>query len=63
MSEAVLVPVTRNKSLDRNIGEVITSLIPLDDAGLHLLDGTKLSGSGIYEGFIIILMIYTKMRK
>lgn len=37
---------------ERNIGEVVTSAIPLTDAGLHLLDGSLLSGSGIYAAFI-----------
>lgn len=37
---------------ERNIGEVVTSAIPLTDAGLHLLDGSLLSGSGIYAAFV-----------
>ena len=36
----------------RNIGEIVTSTIPLTDAGLHLLDGTLLSGSGSYSAFV-----------
>ena len=36
----------------RNVGEIITSSLPLTDAGLHLLDGTRLSGDGIYKGFV-----------
>lgn len=36
----------------RNIGEVVVSSIPLTDAGLHLLDGTQLSGSGSYSAFV-----------
>lgn len=35
----------------RNVGEVITSTLPLTDAGLHLLDGTLLQ-YGIYKEFI-----------
>ena len=35
-----------------NIGEIVASTIPLTDAGLHLLDGTQLSGSGIYSAFV-----------
>lgn len=35
----------------RNIGEVVTSTIPLTDAGLHLLDGTLLN-YGSYQAFI-----------
>lgn len=36
----------------RNIGEIVQSTVPLTDAGLHLLDGTVLSGSGIYADFV-----------
>lgn len=36
----------------RNIGEIVQSTIPLTDAGLHLLDGELLSGSGIYGDFV-----------
>ena len=36
----------------RRIGEIITSTIPLTDAGVHLLDGTLLSGSGSYGEFV-----------
>lgn len=36
----------------RCIGEIVTSTIPLSDAGLHLLDGTLISGSGIYADFV-----------
>lgn len=36
----------------RNIGEIITSTLPLVDAGLHLLDGTRLPGDGIYSDFV-----------
>ena len=36
----------------RNIGEIIQSTIPLADAGLHLLDGTLISGSGSYSAFV-----------
>lgn len=36
----------------RNIGEVITSTIPLTDAGLHLLDGSLIDGAGIYGTFV-----------
>ncbi len=33
----------------RNIGEIISSTIPLTDAGLHLADGALLQGNGIYS--------------
>lgn len=36
----------------RNIGEIVSSTIPLNDAGLHLLDGALLSGSGAYADFV-----------
>lgn len=36
----------------RNIGQIIQSTIPLTDAGLHLLDGSLISGSGSYAGFV-----------
>ena len=36
----------------RNIGEIVSSTVPLTDAGLHLLDGALLSGSGAYEDFV-----------
>lgn len=36
----------------RNIGETVKSKIPLTDAGLHLLDGALISGSGIYADFV-----------
>ena len=36
----------------RNIGEIIQSTIPLTDAGLHLLDGSVISGSGSYSAFV-----------
>lgn len=36
----------------RNIGQIIPSLLPITDAGLHLLDGTLISGDGIYKGFV-----------
>lgn len=36
----------------RNIGEIIPSVLPLKDAGLHLLDGTVIDGNGIYGDFV-----------
>ena len=39
-------------SSSRNIGEIVPSTIPLTDAGLHLLDGTLISGSGSYSAFV-----------
>ena len=40
------------KISQRNIGEIVTSTMPLVDAGLHLLDGSLLSKSGIYGAFV-----------
>lgn len=36
----------------RNIGQIISSIIPLSDAGLHLLDGALIPGGGIYDDFV-----------
>ena len=36
----------------RNIGQIIQSTIPLTDAGLHLLDGSVISGDGVYADFV-----------
>ena len=36
----------------RNIGQIIQSITPLIDAGLHLLDGALISGDGIYSDFV-----------
>ena len=37
---------------ERTIGEIVTSAIPLSDSGLHLLDGSLISGSGVYSQFV-----------
>lgn len=39
-------------SVKRNVGEIVESTVPLTDAGLHLLDGSLLSGSGSYADFV-----------
>lgn len=44
-------PIAVNSS-SREIGEIILSTIPLTDAGLHLLDGGVISGSGAYSAFV-----------
>lgn len=36
----------------RNIGEIVSSILPLTDAGLHLLDGAVINGNGIYSKFV-----------
>lgn len=38
--------------ISRNIGEIVQSTIPLTDAGLHLLDGSVINGSGLYSAFV-----------
>ena len=39
-------------NIKRNIGEVVTSITPLYEYGLHLLDGSLLAGDGIYRHFV-----------
>lgn len=41
-----------SKATGRNIGEVFYSLLPLSDAGLHLVDGSLLPGDGVYAEFV-----------
>ena len=36
----------------RIIGELVQSLLPLTDAGLHLADGATIQGGGIYSEFV-----------
>lgn len=36
----------------RSVGQIVESTIPLTDAGLHLLDGSLISGSGSYADFV-----------
>ena len=38
-------------SIARNVGEIISSTIPINNAGVHLLDGALLPGDGIYKEF------------
>lgn len=46
----------------KQIGEIVTSTIPLSDAGLHLLDGSLLSGSGAYADFVSYIgNLYTNL--
>lgn len=35
----------------RVLGQIIQSTIPLTDAGLHLLDGSTITGTGVYSAF------------
>jgi len=41
-----------DNTCSRNIGEIIQSTIPLSDAGLHLLDGSLINGTGSYSAFV-----------
>lgn len=44
-----------------HIGQTIFSLLPIDNAGLHLLDGTKLLGDGAYGDFVeYVAKLYEK---
>lgn len=38
--------------IQRNIGEIVQSTIPLTDAELHLLDGSVIQGGGVYSDFV-----------
>lgn len=38
--------------LNRNIGQIVQSTVPLTDAGLHLLDGSLIQGNGAYADFV-----------
>lgn len=46
------VPIGGTTNASRNIGEKVFSFLPLDDAGLHLLDGSLLEGQGSYRAFV-----------
>lgn len=52
ITQAGIDVIKNNTPSSRNIGEIITSTIPLTDAGLHLLDGSLISGNGIYSDFV-----------
>lgn len=36
----------------RNIGQIVHSTLPLNDVGLHLIDGALIDGNGIYAEFV-----------
>lgn len=49
-----------NNSNGKNIGELVYSSLPQTDAGLHLLDGALIQGSGSYSAFVdYIADLYT----
>lgn len=52
LGENLISGVTTPIEPTRNIGQIITSTIPLTDAGLHLLDGSLIQGGGIYNDFV-----------
>lgn len=41
-----------NGKANWHIGQIVPSTLPLTDAGLHLLDGALISGSGTYAAFV-----------
>lgn len=43
--------IIRREVAERNLGEIVYSIIPIVDGGLHLLDGSVLRGNGIYKDF------------
>ena len=52
LTETGKTVIQNNSSQGRLIGEIVISSIPITDANVHLLDGTLLSGNGIYKEFI-----------
>lgn len=51
-SSDVTINLDAGGGASRNIGEIIPSVIPLTDAGLHLLDGSLIQGGGAYSDFV-----------
>lgn len=49
------VPVSK---VQRCIGEIVFSSVPLRDAGLHLLDGSRISGYGEFKDFVDLIKSY-----
>ena len=53
-----------NNGSARNIGELVQTLLPQTDAGLHLVDGALISGNGIYSQFVdYVAGLYAKNPK
>ena len=44
--------IYENSASGKLIGEIVTSTIPINDSSLHLLDGSLLSGTGVYKDFV-----------
>lgn len=51
-SEIEEILENKDKSSTRFVGEIFHSLIPLVDAGVHLLDGAVLPAGGVYDEFV-----------
>lgn len=52
--------VIKNSISGKCVGELVFSTIPLNDRGLHLLDGSLLRGNGVYSDFVdYIANLYT----
>lgn len=51
-SSNVMIDLDSGGGSSRNIGEIVSSTIPLTDVGLHLLDGALIQGSGSYADFV-----------
>lgn len=43
---------SNGSSSTKTVGQIFSSLFPLEDAGLHLLDGSLINGDGIYKSFV-----------
>ena len=52
ISQDGTISVNTSSGSSRNIGEIVTSTIPLTDSGLHLLDGSLIQGNGAYADFV-----------
>lgn len=52
LGNTVISGVTAPLNSSIAIGQVISSIIPLTDAGLHLLDGSLIQGGGVYNTFV-----------
>lgn len=55
LGENLISGVTTPVEGARNIGQIVQSTLPLNDAGLHLIDGALIQGSGIYSALVIYI--------
>ncbi len=51
LTENAKKTIKENAGASHYIGEIVTSIVPIKDASLHLLDGSILYGGGIYNNF------------